>query len=107
VFLPPPVAAGNRLKRSFAMLSLDIKDVIEKAIRDVADEWELTLPELRPESELVDELGFSSMTVVALTMDLEKELGIDPFRDRSVMLTDMRTIQDLCDVYSRCLESSC
>jgi acyl carrier protein len=85
------------------MLQVDIQTAVEKAIRDVADEWDLELPPLRPDSELVDELGFSSMTVVSLTMNLEEELGVDPFADRSVMLTDMRTIQDLCDVYGRAL----
>jgi acyl carrier protein len=85
---------------------VDVQGAIEKAIRDVADEWELDLPPLRRDSELVDELGFSSMTVVSLTMNLEEELGIDPFADRTVMLTDMRTIGDLCDVYGRALAAA-
>ncbi|QGZ37635.1 hypothetical protein GO485_00245 [Pseudoduganella flava] len=88
------------------MLQVDIQHAVEKAIRDVADEWDLALPPLRPDSELVDELGFSSMTVVSLTMNLEEELGVDPFADRSVMLTAMRTIQDLCDVYGRALAAA-
>jgi acyl carrier protein len=86
------------------MEQADIRKAVDKAIAEVAEEWDLVLPPLRADSELVDELGFSSMTVVSLTMYLEEALGTDPFSDRTIMLTDMRTVQDLVNVYTRALE---
>lgn len=84
-------------------MSVDIKEVIYATLRKVAEERGLNLPELKDGMEIVDELGFSSMMVAGLIANLEDELGIDPFQDEDVMITDIRTVKDLCDVYAKSL----
>lgn len=81
-------------------MSNDIKDAVERVIRRVAEERGLALPALRDDTEIVDELGFSSLVVAALIASLEEELGFDPFQDEDVMITDVRTFGDLCRVYA-------
>ena len=81
-------------------MSNDIKNAVERVIRRVAEERGLTLPALRDDTEIVDELGFSSLVVAALIASLEEELGFDPFQDEDVMITDVRTFGDLCRVYA-------
>ncbi len=87
-------------------MSSDVKVTIENVIRAVAEERSLSLPELKDNTEIVDELGFSSLMVAALIANLEEEFGFDPFQQEDVMITDIRTIKDLCNVYASCLERS-
>ena len=81
-------------------MSNEIKAAVERVIRRVAEERGLALPPLRDDTEIVDELGFSSLVVAALIASLEEELGFDPFQDEDVMITDVRTFGDLCRVYA-------
>ena len=80
-----------------------MKTAVVNIIRAVAAERGLKLPELRDDTEIVDELGFSSLTVAALIANLEETLGIDPFRSDDVMITDIRTVGDLIRAYEGCL----
>lgn len=85
-------------------MKTDIDNVIEQLIQEIAQERGLQLPALKDATEIVDELGFSSLAVAALIANLEERLGVDPFQDEDVMITDIRTIKDLSDAYARCLE---
>jgi len=85
----------------------DVSKLIEQVIRRIADERHLVLPEITDGTEIVDELGFSSLMVATLIAHLEEEFGVDPFQDENVMITDIRTVGDLCGVYAGCLETSC
>lgn len=85
-------------------MSTDIRNTILNVIRAVAEQRGLKLPEVKDGSEIVDELGFSSLTVAALIANLEEELGVDPFQDENTMITDIRTVSDLCKVYGAHLE---
>ncbi|MFK3648772.1 acyl carrier protein [Lysobacter enzymogenes] len=87
-------------------MSQEVKNIIERAIRAVAEQRGLNLPALRDDSEIVDELGFTSLAVAALIASLEEELGVDPFQEEDVMITDVRTVGDLRRVYAGCLERS-
>lgn len=87
-------------------MSADVRDTLLSVIRRVAEERGLQLPEMEDDTEIVDELGFSSMTVAALIANLEEELGVDPFQDPDTMITDIRTVGDLCRVYGSRLESA-
>lgn len=82
----------------------DVQGVIEKLLRAIADERGLDLPAFGPHTEIVDELGFSSLMVATLVAHLEEELGVDPFQDEDVSITDIRTVQDLAGAYAACLE---
>ncbi len=51
-------------------------------------------------SELVKDLGFTSLDVAELVAVLEMELEVDPFSD-GVSLMEVRTYGDFCAVYER------
>lgn len=85
------------------MNSSEIKKSIESVIKEIAAAQKITLPMLKDKLEIVDDLGFTSLYVAALIANLEEELGVDPFEDEDVMITDIRTIKDLCQVYTDCL----
>lgn len=87
-------------------MSNDIKSVIEQCIREIARQNQLQLPALKEETELVDELGFTSLAVASLIANLEEILVVDPFQDEDVNITDIRTIRDLTTVYDNCLASA-
>lgn len=87
-------------------MSNEINEVIERVIRSVAAQRKLSLPALKDETEIVDELGFTSWAVAALIANLEDEFGVDPFQEEDVMITDIRTIGDLRDAYENCLASA-
>ncbi|MEW1912648.1 phosphopantetheine-binding protein [Kitasatospora sp. NPDC085895] len=54
------------------------------------------------DSEDLTELGFNSLTLAQLLIELEMQLGVDPFED-GVSITDMRTIGDLAQAYTAAL----
>ena len=87
------------------MMHAEVRSVVDQVIGRLAHERGLSLPELREGMAIVDELGFSSMMVAGLIAHLEEVFGIDPFQDENVMITDIRTIGDLCDVYARCVRA--
>jgi len=80
-----------------------IQNQIVTVIRRVAEERHLKLPEIADSTEIVDELGFSSLQVATLIANLEEELGVDPFQDEDVMIADVRTVKDLNEIYERAL----
>lgn len=84
-------------------MNADIRSTVHRVIRSVAEERGLTLPEFKDGSEIVDELGFTSLAVAALIASLEEELGVDPFQQDDVMITDIRTVGDLYKVYAESL----
>lgn len=86
-------------------MNADVRTVIEKILRTIADERGLALPAIHDRTEIVDELGFSSMMVATLVASLEEQFGIDPFQQDDVMITDVRTFGDLCSVYANALQA--
>lgn len=84
-------------------MSNDSKETVLRTLRAVAEQRGIALPPLREDAEIVDELGFTSLAVAALIANLEEELGVDPFQDEDVMITDIRTVADLCRVYENAL----
>jgi acyl carrier protein len=85
------------------MDTAEVKRQVERVIREIAEHNNMELPELKDQSELVDDLGFASLNVAALIANLEDALGVDPFQAEDVMITDIRTIGDLCAAYRDCL----
>ena len=81
----------------------EVKNAVVEVIRAVAHERGLQLPDIKDDTEIVDELGFASLTVAALIANLEERLGVDPFRSDDVMITDIRTVGDLVRAYEGCL----
>lgn len=87
-------------------MSSAIAEIVENIIRAIAEQRNLKLPPLTGSAEIVDDLGFTSLTVAALIANLEEVLGVDPFQDENVTITDVRTVGDLCAVYERCFASA-
>ncbi len=52
---------------------------------------------------IVEDLGFASLDVAVLVATLETKLGVDPFLENKAVITEIRTVDDLCKVYARCL----
>lgn len=78
-----------------------VQDTIVKTIRAVAAQRGLNLPPLTGSTEIVDEMGFTSLSVAALIASLEEAFGVDPFQREDVTIADIRTLADLCGVYAR------
>lgn len=86
-------------------MSTAVDEVIENMIRAAANENNLALSQIQltRHTVLVEDLGFTSWTLVGLLSDLEAVLGVDPLHEEDVMMADIRTVGDLCNVYESCL----
>jgi len=87
-------------------MDVNVREQVEGVVRQVAQEQGLTVTLLSDDTAIVDELGFTSMMVATLIANLEDVMGVDPFVEEDVMITDVRTFGDLCAVYARCLASA-
>lgn len=79
-----------------------VDPTIETMIRQVAAQDQRVLPVFDNRASLVEELGFTSWTVVDLLGRLEELLGVDPLDDE-IMVSSVRTVGDLCSLYKNSL----
>jgi acyl carrier protein len=79
----------------------NIQAVVEDEIRALSLEEDGGSSPLSLDDSLV-ELGLNSLFLAQLLIQLELELGVDPFEDR-FSITDMRTVRDLVNAYERAL----
>jgi len=79
-----------------------VKSVVHEVLNSVADEESLSIAEIRGDEKLVEDLGFRSLTMARILAILEARLGVDPF-SKSVAVTSIRTVDDLCGAYQQCL----
>lgn len=84
----------------------EVKLKIIEVIKVVAQQQKITISSISGEDEIVDDLGFSSLSVAALIANLEEVFGGDPFTEDDVMITDIRTIDDLSQVYTAYIEKA-
>lgn len=88
------------------MLRDEIESVVKKCIQQIAEEQSKTIKSLNSNQRIVEDLGFKSLDVATFTALLESELGVDPFLNNMAVITEIRTIGDVCDVYDRCINDS-
>lgn len=88
------------------VIGIDVKENIDKVIKEVATTQKIKLPVLQDHLEIVDDLGFTSFSVGLLITKLEDLFNVDPFEDEEVMIDDMRTIKGICAVYTNCIEKN-
>lgn len=85
------------------------KSEIEKAVIDcvmqVAREQNIKIAEISPTHSVVDTLGFSSLDVATLTALLENTFKVDPFTLGYASITEIRTVQDMFNLYDRCINN--
>jgi acyl carrier protein len=63
----------------------------------------IPLKEIKFTDRIVETLGFQSLDVGTLTAFLEIEFGVDPFATGQAVVTEIRTVGDICDLYFRCM----
>lgn len=79
----------------------DLQATIERTIRtQLMDEDQTSSIAL--DDQLV-EMGLNSLQFAALLIELESETGVDPFGAGEVSVTDMHSVRDLVEAYSRAL----
>lgn len=81
------------------MQNTEVKEKIEQIIQEVAQRHDLNLPNLSGGHDIIDDLGFTSLSVVALFSNLEETFDIDPFENDDIIIGDIKTIEDLCEIY--------
>ncbi|MFE1102571.1 acyl carrier protein [Nocardiopsis alba] len=50
-------------------------------------------------NDSLTELGFNSLMMARLIVDLEQELKIDPFSEGRISITDIHTVGEMIDAY--------
>jgi acyl carrier protein len=83
---------------------IEIRDVIYRTVRRVAEDEGVCLKDLSDDSSLVDDIGLRSLDIARILAILEMELAFDPFATGELPLTDIRTVRDLCGAYNRVME---
>lgn len=78
-------------------------DRVCRVIKELMEEQNLAIKILKPEDAIVDDLGFASLDVAALTARLELEFNVEPFSSGQVQVTDIRSIGGVCKVYDQAL----
>ena len=86
------------------MTSSSVFEVVCVTLKKIAAQQKISLVSLEPEMAIVDDLGFTSLSVIQLITTLNEQLGTDPFDDESIMATDLRTVADVCRIYQLSLE---
>lgn len=76
----------------------DIRALLEREIRTLLLDPDNDAAAAEDSEDLV-ELGFNSLTLAQLLIEMEMQLGVDPFED-GVSITDMRTVSDLVQAYT-------
>ncbi|MFE4059195.1 acyl carrier protein [Streptomyces sp. NPDC059096] len=83
----------------------EVEAVAVKAITEVLEEEGETAPRLSGNSTLTG-LGVSSLVFARVAIELEDELGVDPFKEGPGEEAAQRTVDDLVDTYVRALAES-
>jgi len=79
--------------------------VIQDAIKNLLMEDEHDLSSFSPQDQLV-EMGLNSLMFAQLLVELESAVGVDPFADSNVSITDMHSVEDLTTAYSLALHAA-
>ena len=88
------------------MSTTEIETAVKECILQVAREQLIDIQELKPQNRVVDDLGFSSLDVATLTALLENKFKVDPFSSGMASITEIRTLQDMFNLYDRCLNQT-
>jgi acyl carrier protein len=81
----------------------EVEKRVFSCIERVAKEQSIPLKEIKFTDKVVENLGFQSLDVGTLTAFLEIEFSVDPFTSGQAVITEIRTVGDVCDLYFRCL----
>ncbi|MFE4452998.1 acyl carrier protein [Streptomyces sp. NPDC056796] len=80
----------------------EVEAVAVEAITEILREDGETSPRISGDATLVD-LGVSSLVFARVAIELEDELGVDPFKEGPGGEAARRTVDDLVDTYVQAL----
>lgn len=86
------------------MNNIDIKVTVKNIIRQIANEQSIPIQDIADEHAIVDDLGFCSLDIATLVALLETEFDVDPFINGLTAVTEIRTVNDICEIYTRFLK---
>ena len=81
------------------MTQTKVREIIKGAIQEIMDN-NSRKGAIEDSSQIVKDLGFTSLDVAELVAVLEMELEVDPFSN-GVSLMEVRTCGDFCSVYEK------
>ncbi|UUA73394.1 phosphopantetheine-binding protein [Cellvibrio sp. QJXJ] len=84
----------------------DIHSTVITLIERVAQEQALSIHSVETHHAITDDLGFTSLDVATLAALLELEFDVDPFANNMAVITEIRTVQDIIGLYTKCLNFS-
>ncbi|MFC3995591.1 hypothetical protein ACFOVU_06685 [Nocardiopsis sediminis] len=83
----------------------DVRAAITTRIRDILAEAVDPVPEITGGLAL-HETGMNSLMLARLLIESESALGVDPFADGDVLLSDVATVDELVAVYEKALTTA-
>lgn len=83
--------------------SNDINQTVKQYILQVAQDQGMEIGSIEDDHSVVEDLGFASLDVATLTALLENAFDVDPFAENMAVITEIRTVADICEVYKKCL----
>ncbi|WP_354641714.1 acyl carrier protein [Kitasatospora camelliae] len=84
------------------MLVTDIKAAVVEQITELLREAEVEHGEFTG-AERLNAIGLTSLLLARLIIQLEIDLGVDPFAEEDLVISDIRTVDELVDAYARTL----
>ncbi|WP_405898503.1 phosphopantetheine-binding protein [Streptomyces sp. NBC_00727] len=85
------------------LIATDITALVHQEINALLAEAERPTHPTLTGTEFLHELGLNSLLLARLVIQLEMELGVDPFEEEYV-ISDVRTVGALSDAYVRTVE---
>ena len=83
---------------------MDMIDVtVREVLQEVADDDSRRIEGIESGHQLVEDLGFDSLTMARIIAILEHRFGVDPF-STTVAITSVRTVGDLAGAYRKCVQ---
>ncbi len=76
---------------------------VHQVLKDLIEEDRAEASEFCDGDRLVEDLGFSSLSMARIIAVLEDQFGTDPF-SKSVAITSVRTVGDLAQAYRQTVE---
>jgi len=76
---------------------------VKALILQVAKDQSIPIDKVENHHSIVEDLNFSSLDVATLASLLETTFEVDPFSRNMAVITEIRTVNDICKLYERCL----
>ncbi|MEV6113649.1 phosphopantetheine-binding protein [Streptomyces sp. NPDC052109] len=82
-----------------------VKGIVIEHITELLEEAGVEHGEITG-AEPLNGVGLSSLLLARLIIQLETDLDVDPFAEEDLVVSDLRTVDDLVDAYDRALSAA-